>query len=103
MEERLENVRSKIAAAKTTAAERKSEAAEDDPMAMEIGRRVLKYFPDLSIIQPGSEEENALRYKPLEALLHVLEGEKEVRDMLREKSGYDHLLTDALSTQSSDR
>lgn len=106
LEKRLESVRSKMAAAKTTtAAERESEAekeANDDPMAMEIGQRVLKYFPDLSVFQPGSEEENALRYKPLEAVLHALAGENEVLDRLREKSGYDHLMTDALSTQSSD-
>ncbi len=102
LEKRLESVYSKITAAKTTAAELESEAAKDDPMAMEIGRRVLKYFPDLSIFRPGSAEENALRYKPLEALLHVLADEGEVLDRLREKSGYDHLLTDALSTQSSD-
>ena len=62
---------------KTAAAEHESEAAEDDPMAMEIGRHVLKYFPDLSIIKPGSEEENAIRYKPLAAVLRALSGEKE--------------------------
>lgn len=103
VEERLENVNTKIAAAKRPAtAKRESEAAEDDPMAMEIGRHVLKYFPDLSIIKPGSEEENAIRYKPLEAVLRALSSEKEMLDTLREKSGYDHLLDDALSTQSSD-
>jgi hypothetical protein len=103
LEARLESVRSKIAGAKTAAAaERESEAAIDNPMAMEIGRRVLKYFPDLTLIEPGSEEENALRYKPLEALLHMLSKENEVLDMLREKSGFEHLLSDALSTQSSD-
>ncbi len=101
--ERLANVYSKIAAAKkTAAAEHESEAAKDDPMAKEIGKRVLKYFPDLSLVQPGSEEENALRYKPLESLLYELACANEVLDTLREKSGYDHLLTDALSTQSSE-
>jgi len=101
--ERLANVYSKIAAAKkTAAAEHESEAAKDDPMAKEIGQRVLKYFPDLSLVQPGSEEENALRFKPLESLLYELACANEVLDMLRKKSGYDHLLTDALSTQSSE-
>lgn len=101
--ERLANVYSKIAAAKkTAAAEHESEAAKDDPMAKEIGKRVLKYFPDLSLVQPGSEEENALRFKPLESLLYELACANEVLDTLREKSGYDHLLTDALSTQSSE-
>ena len=99
--QRLENAGSKMAAAEAMAAERESEAAKDDPMATEIGRRVLRYFPDLSIIQPGSAEENALRYKPLEAVLHALSGEHEVLDMLREKSRFDQLLEAALATQSS--
>lgn len=106
VEERLENVNTKIAAAKRPAtAERESEVTEDASIAMqrEIGQRVLKYFPALSIIQPGSEEENALRYKPLEAFLHTLADENDVMNMLREKSNYDQQLTDALSTQSSDR
>lgn len=103
VEERLENVNIKIVAAKkTAAAEHESEAAEDDPMAMEIGRHVLKFFPDLSIIKPGSEEENAIRYKPLAAVLRALSSEKEMLDTLREKSGYDQLLDDALSTQNSE-
>ena len=101
LKERLDSIHSKIAAAKTAAAaERESEAAIDNPMAMEIGRRVIKYFPDLTLIEPGSEEENALRYKPLEALLHMLSKENEVLDMLREKSGFEHLLSDTLSTQN---
>jgi hypothetical protein len=103
VEERLENVNTKIAAAKkTAAAERESEASKDGPMAMEIGRRILKFFPDISIIKPGSEEENAIRYKPLEAFLRALSSEKEMLDTLREKSGYDQLLDDALSTQNSE-
>lgn len=101
LKERLENVRSKIAAAKTTAAERKSEAAEDTAIAVEIGRRVLKRFPELSIIQPGTEEENAFRYKPFEVLLHAL-GTSDVLDKLREESGYDQRLQDVLASQSAD-
>jgi hypothetical protein len=100
LEARLESVRSKIAAAKIAAEEHEAVAAKAEPMALEIGQRVLKYFPDLTLIEPGSEEENALRYKPLEALLHMLSKENEVLDMLREKSGFEHLLSDALSTQT---
>jgi type IV secretory pathway TraG/TraD family ATPase VirD4 len=102
LEARLESVRSKIAAAKIAAEEHEAVAAKAEPMALEIGQRVLKYFPNLTLIEPGSEEENALRYKALEALLHVLSDDDEVLDRLREKSGFDHLLSDALSTQSSD-
>ena len=99
--QRLENAGSKMAAAEAMAAvERESETAKD-PMALEIGRRVLKFFPELSVFEPGSAEENALRYKPLEAVLRALVGENEMLDMLREKSRYDKLLDDALSTQSS--
>ena len=101
LKERLDSIHSKIAAAKTAAAaERESEAAIDNPMAMEIGRRVIKYFPDLTLIEPGSEEENALRYKALEALLHALADDAEVLNRLREQVGYEHLLSDALSTQT---
>ena len=102
LEERLINVSSKIEAAKATAAaECEAGIAAEEPMALEVGRRVIEHFPELTIVQPGSAEENALRYKPLEELLKELAGENEVLDMLREKSGYDRLLTDALSTQSS--
>lgn len=100
LEARLESVRSKIAAAKTAAEEHEAVAAKAEPMALEIGQRVLKYFPNLTLIEPGSEEENALRYKPLEALLHMLSKKNEVLDPLCKELGFDHLLSDALSTQN---
>ena len=101
LEERLGSVRAKIEAAKAKAAERKTEAAEDTAMAVEIGRRILDRYPGLTIIQPGTEEENAFRYKPLDIILDKL-SESGVLDKLREECGYDQRLQDVLASQNSD-
>ena len=101
LEERLGSVRAKIEATKAKAAERKTEAAEDTAMAVEIGRRILDRYPGLTIIQPGTEEENAFRYKPLDIILDKL-SESGVLDKLREECGYDQRLQDVLASQNSD-
>lgn len=43
-----------------------------------IGELVTKYFPEVSAIEPGTNEENSTRFEPLEAFLYVLSTDYEL-------------------------
>lgn len=51
-----------------------------------VGELVIKYFPEISQVQPGTKAENAVRFAPLEALLATLAADREWLKLLVEES-----------------
>lgn len=51
-----------------------------------IGELVTKYFPELQNIDPGTKDENMVRFKQLETVLSVLSEERQLIETLKRKA-----------------
>ncbi len=88
--------RSRKAADRTDAAERQHRVKErqeenerkkkENQRNCAIGAIVVRYFPELSDIEPGHPDENEVRFKPLRMFLEALSADQKLVTLLKEKA-----------------
>lgn len=88
IKERTQNANDKVKAAakKQRVSERQDREAEkrkSQRLCYIVGEMVVKHFPDLLAIEPGTSEENAVRFRQLEELLEKLADDPEFRGWVR--------------------
>lgn len=59
-----------------------------------VGELVVKYFPRLMDLQPGTKAENAARFEPLEIFLSTLSADEQLVQQIKEKATCNASLND---------
>ena len=62
--------------------DREAKKKKDQRRNYIVGELVVKHFPELCRLEPGTKAENAVRFSSLEALLSVLADDQELMEEL---------------------
>lgn len=74
--------------------ERDAKKKKDQHRNYIVGELVIKYFPELMRLEPGTKTENVDRFWQLEAVLSVMADNKELKDQLKKKAACKTISTD---------
>lgn len=66
-----------------------------------VGELVIKYFPEIRNLEPGTKTENMIRFEPLERILSALSADTQLIDQLKQKAACPALSDDENGDQLS--
>lgn len=65
---------------------RETQRRKDQRRNYAVGELVIKHFPELCCIEPGTKAENAVRFAPLESFLAKLAADPELMEQIKARA-----------------